>query len=215
MSAFLAAAFSLPTVVFTVLLLFFLGYALLTLLGAADIEWLDSLFGLDEAEEALEGADGEGGPLHGALSGLGVVEIPLAIFGGVATVFAWLASFAAMQFLPGNALVKIGVGLGAALLGLRLGSWAVRPLRRVFATPAAPVRSEIVGKICTIRSLHVNERAGTAEVEDGGAGIIAEVRCLRENQLTRGSKAVVYDYDQKEGIYRVGPIEHSVDVDIA
>ena len=203
MNAFFAAALSFPTVVFTVMLALFFVYALLTLLGAAEIDWLDGLFGVDSV-------DVPDNPIEGALNFLGVGEVPIAIFGAFATITAWLASFAAMQFLPGTALVKVGVGIGAALLGLRLGSWAVWPLRKVFATEAAPGRQAIVGKICTIRSLRVSEQAGSAEVEDGGAGFIAEVRCFRENELTRGSKAIVYDYDSKEGIYHVGPIDPSI-----
>lgn len=196
MSAFLAAALSFPTVVFTVLLVLFLFYVVLTVLGAADVDWLQ----LDMPDN----------PIEGALNFLGIGEVPVAIFGAFATIFAWLASFAAMQFLPGNALVKVGVGIGAALFGLRLGSWAVWPLRRVFATQGGPERQSIVGKICTIRSLQVSDAAGSAEVQDGGAGFIAEVRCFRENELTRGSKAIVYDYDSKEGIYHVGPIDPSI-----
>lgn len=203
MSAFLSAAFAFPTVVFTVLLLLFLVYAVLTIIGAADIDWLDGLFGVDDVQAPDN-------PVEGALNALGVGEVPLAIFGAFAVTFAWLISFAAMEFLAASVLVKIGVGIGAALVGLRLGSWSVWPLRRIFTTPPAPVRQELVGKICTIRSLQVDERGGNAEVEDGGAGFLAEVRCFRENALTRGSKAIVYDYDPNEGIYHVGPIDPSI-----
>ena len=196
MNAFLSAALSFPTVVFTVLLVLFLVYALLTILGAIDLDFLD--------------VDVPDHPIEGVLNFLGIGEVPIAIFGAFASIVAWLTSFAAMQFLPGNALVKAGVGIGAMLLGLRLGSWAVWPLRRVFRTQGGPERKSIVGKICTIRSLQVSDRSGSAEVDDGGAGFIAEVRCFRENELTRGSKAIVYDYDSKEGIYHVGPIDSSI-----
>ena len=50
--------------------------------------------------------------------------------------------------------------------------------------------------------------SAAAEVEDGGAGVIAEVRCFRENELTLGSKAIVYDYDADNGVYHVGPVAH-------
>jgi hypothetical protein len=196
MDAFLSAALSFPTVVFTVLLALFAIYALLTVIGAIDLD--------------LPDADLPDSPIEGVLNFLGIGDVPVAIFGAFATIFAWLASFAAMQFLPQTTLVKIAVGIGAALLGLRLGSWSVWPLRRVFATVGAPGRQAIVGKICTIRSLQVSEQSGSAEVADGGAGFIAEVRCFRENELTRGSKAIVYDYDSKEGIYHVGPIDPSI-----
>lgn len=200
MTAFFAAAFSYPTVVFTVLLIFFVLYAAATLLGAADIEWLDGVFGVDEVNDSS---------LEGTLDSLGVTGIPLTIFGGVATVISWLGSFAAMYFLgTTNVLVSTLVGVGAGFAGLFFGALALRPMRRLFTTPAAPLRSALVGKICTIRSLRVDDASGTAEVEE--TVFVAEVRCFRENELTLGSKAIVYDYDSDQGIYHVGPIDPSI-----
>jgi hypothetical protein len=201
MSAFLAAALSFPTVIFTVLLLFFALYALATLIGAADIESLDGAFGLGDADEGL---------LDGALNALGVAGVPLTIFGGAATLFAWATSFLASRFLPDMLPMQILILLGAVVLGTAAAAAALRPLRSVFNSIEGPSKKEIVGKICTIRSLRVTDGAGTAEVEDGGAGIIAEVRCFRENELTLGSKAIVYDYDPEGGVYHVGPIDASI-----
>lgn len=200
MTAFFVAAFSYPTVIFTALLIFFVLYAAATLFGAADVEWLDNVFGVDDVSDSS---------LEGVLGSLGVTGIPLTIFAGVATVFAWLASFAGMYFLgSSNLLVGTLVGLGAGIGGLVFGGLALRPMRRLFTTPPAPLRSALVGKICTIRSLRVDDTSGTAEVEE--SGFVAEVRCFRENELTLGSKAVVYDYDSEHGIYHVGPIDPSI-----
>ena len=186
MSAFLAAALSLPTVVFTVLLGLFLLYALLTIAGALDVEWLDGALDIDDT--AWDAG------------------VPLAVVGGVSTVFAWLTSFAAMKFLPETALVQTGVGFGAAAIGALLGGSACRPFRKFFTVTEGPRRSAIVGKICTIRSLQVNDGAGTAEIGD----FVAEVRCFRDNALTIGSKAIVYDYDSEQGTYHVGPLDPSI-----
>jgi hypothetical protein len=197
MSVFLAAALSLPTVVFTVLLGFFLLYSVLTLLGALDMEWLDGLLGIDDVHDSV---------LEGGLHALGVTGIPLTLFAGVSCVFAWLLSFAGMKFLPDTMLVKLAVGIGAALLGLGLGSRFVRPFRSFFTTTPGPTRRQLVGKVCTIRSLHVNDSLGTAEIDH----LVADVRCFRQNELTVGSKAIVYDYDSESGTYHVGPIDPSI-----
>jgi hypothetical protein len=198
MSTFLAAALALPTVVFTVLLGFFILYSILTLLGAADFEWLDGVLGVHHhVHDSV---------LEVGLHAFGVVGIPLTIFGGVSSIFAWMASFAAMRFLPDGALVKLAVGIGAALLGLFIGSRAVRPFRSFFITAAGPTRKQLVGKICTIRSLRVGDDRGTAEIGD----LVAEVRCFRDNELTVGSKAIVYDYDSQQGLYHVGPVDPSI-----
>lgn len=201
MSVFLAAVLSLPTVVFTVLVGLFVLYGLATLIGAADLELLDGGVGLDDVPDS---------PLEVALNILGVAGIPLAIVLGVSSIFAWMASMIAMRYLPETGLVQLGAGIGSALFGIGFGSLMLRPFRRIFVSAPAPTRAGIVGRICTVRSLRVDSGAGTAEVDDGGAGFIAEVRCFRENALTRGSKAIVYDYDSEQGVYHVGPIDPSI-----
>jgi hypothetical protein len=187
MSEFLALALSLPTVIFTVLLGFFLLYALLSVLGALQIDWLDSVIDFDSDDTILAG-------------------VPIALVAGVSTLFAWLISFAGTKFLPGSPLVKVGVGMGATILGVLIGSRVLRPLRPIFTVPDGPHRKAIVGKICTIRSLRVTDGSGTAEIGD----IVAEVRCFRENDLTLGSKAIIYDYDEESGTFHVGPIDPTI-----
>jgi hypothetical protein len=198
MSTFLAAAFAFPTVPFTVLLIFFLLYATATLVGATDIEWLDHLFGIDHVNDSV---------LEGVMSALGIAGIPLTIFGGVASVFSWLASFTAARFLPDSTLLHVAIAAGAALFGLGAASLTLRPLRGVFVTAHGPRRNEMIGKVCTIRSLRVDAKSGTAEV----GHVVAEVRCFRDNALTLGSQAIVYDYDADENVYHVGPIPMTVD----
>jgi hypothetical protein len=179
MSAFIAAVLEFPTVVFTVMLGFFVLYALAALAGVVDTDWDIEIFD---------------------------AGIPVVLYGGVASIFAWLTSYVADRFLPDAALIDTGIGLGSAVIGLALGAIAVRPLRDVFETAPARHRNELVGKVCTIRSLRVDEEAGTAEVGD----YIAEVRCFRKNELTLGSPAIVYDYDSDRGVYHVGPLDPSI-----
>jgi hypothetical protein len=198
MSAFLAAAFAFPTVVFTVMVIFFLLYALFTLIGATDIEWLDHLLGVDHVNDSV---------MEGVMSALGVAGIPITIFGGFFSVFSWLSAFAAAKFLPDSLPINIGILVGAAAVGLFTASMAVRPLRPAFVTAAAPRRNEAVGKVCTIRSLRVDETSGTAEI----GHLVADVRCFRQNTLTLGSQAIVYDYDADQNVYHVGPIANSVE----
>ncbi len=197
MSAFIASALAFPTVVFTVLLVFFVLYALATLIGAADIHGLDGILGVDHINDNF---------LEAALNALGIAGIPVSIFGGVSAAVAWLSSYVADRFLPDATLIDSGIGIGAALFGLGFGSLVLRPFRRAFDTADGPRRNQYVGKICTIRSLQVNDRTGTADVGD----LVAEVRCFRENELRLGSKAIVYDYDPQEGIFHVGPIDASI-----
>lgn len=201
MESFVAAILAFPTVVFTAFVALFVLYALGTLLGALDIHWLDGALGIDHAPDSV---------LEGALSFLGVAGVPITIVGGISSIFAWVTSIAAARVLPDTMLMNVAALIGSGVAGLALAGLAVRPLRGVFNSPPAASRKEIVGKVCTVRSLRVDDMVGTAEVADGGAGFIAEIRCFRENELTLGSKAIVYDYDQKKGIYHVGPLDASI-----
>jgi hypothetical protein len=197
MSAFLAAVLSFPTVIFTVALAFFVLYAVLTLLGAADIEWLDGMFGIDEVSDT---------PLENVLDALGIAGIPITVFAGMVSLFAWVASYLGDRFLPDTTAIDSGIGISAFAIGIGLGALAARPFKPLFIEPQAQRRSELVGKVCTIRSLHVNGETGVADLGD----IVAEVRCFRDNQLTVGSPAIVYDYDAVIGTYHVGPLDPTV-----
>jgi len=47
-----------------------------------------------------------------------------------------------------------------------------------------------------------------AKAEDGGAGLIVQVRCADEgNGLSRGSNALVVSYDDKREVYEVTPFD--------
>ncbi|HYR29767.1 MAG TPA: hypothetical protein VEU30_14960 [Thermoanaerobaculia bacterium] len=201
MATFLAAILAYPTVVFTALVSLFLLYSLATVLGALDIHWLDGVLGIDHAPDSV---------LEGALSFLGVAGVPITIVGGVGSIFAWMTSIAASRFLPDSILFGTATLIGSGIVGLGLAGLAVRPLRGFFNAPPAASRKGIVGKICTVRSLRVDDLVGVAEVQDGAAGFIAEIRCFRDNKLTIGSKAIVYDYDHHSGTYHVGPLDPSI-----
>jgi hypothetical protein len=197
MSTFIAAVLAFPTVVFTVMLAFFVLYALATLAGAADFEWLDGVLGIDEVSDSA---------LETFLDGLGIAGIPITIFGGIGCLIAWVGSYLLDRALPDGALINGGIGLAAGVGGLLLAALIVRPLKPLFVQRGGQHRSELIGKICTVRSLSVTDQNGTAEVGD----VIAEVRCFHDNKLTLGSPAIVYDYDSEQGTYHVGPIDPSI-----
>ncbi|HYH06060.1 MAG TPA: hypothetical protein VEK11_03270 [Thermoanaerobaculia bacterium] len=197
MSAFLAAVLSFPTVVFTVLLGLFLLYAIAALIGALDFHALDGILGIHDAST---------GALEGVLHAFGVTGVPLTLFAGAVSLVGWTTAYLGDRFLPDSTPVDTGIFVGASVLGLVLGSRIVRPLRHAFVDAEGPHNRQLVGKICTIRSLRVSDNAGTAEVGD----VVAEVRCFRENDLTLGSKAVVYDYDDQKNLYHVGPIDPTI-----
>ena len=193
MGAFIAAAFAFPTVVFTVAVGLFLFYAALKMFGFT-LSAIADLFDFID----FDGADGDG---HNFLDTMGVQGVPKTIVFGITSIFAWLVSYLGMKLVGWNEWV---VGLVALTVGFFMATVALRPFKPLFAPPQATKRAELVGRPCVIRSTHVDATTGLAEVDDGGAGFLAEVRCLRENNFTVGSKALVQQYDPANGTFLVG-----------
>lgn len=236
MQEFVATILSFPTVVFTGLLAVALLYWLVVIAGAIDLELLDSALGLDSMEAALdgaldtldgvaeagpetfeaaaEGADGaenaRGGALGGLLNAMGVGGVPVTIVASFVLLWAFLLSFAATKLL-GSLAASLIVGVFVAALSL-MGSLALaavtaRPFRGIFVTQKGARRASLVGKMCTVLSGKVDGERGRAEIDDGGSGFVAEVRCPQDNDLKRGSKAIVYRYEPRQGIFFIGPVD--------
>jgi hypothetical protein len=187
------------------------------------------------AEAGLEGAAGEGvdagdadvemSGLARGLQALGLYQVPLTLSLSLLIFFSWILCFLGMRFLRGAlpaswlgsslALLGLGslVGLLALILGMLFTTWAVRPLRPVFQTHDAPRRATFVGRLCTITTGRVDAGFGQAEIEDGGGGLRVDVRCFEENSLKRGSRALVFDYDAKAGVYHVSPAQEGLGED--
>lgn len=239
MSEFLNTAFTMPTAIFSGLLVLVVLYWLMVLLGALDLEIFDSLFGgaegaadglldgaadgaLDSAMEgALDGAaDGaaEGAvetgmdQRGGCLSLLAIGQIPVSITGSFLVFFAWLFSMGgvelAMRF-GGTASLGIGLAVAAGALGLGLvaAAVAIQPLRRLLRYEEATGRRDLVGRICTVTTRTVEADFGQAEVIDGGAGILIQVRCPEANDLTRGSRALIFNYDPKREVFLIATVD--------
>ena len=64
-------------------------------------------------------------------------------------------------------------------------------------------------------SARVDSQTGRAEIEDGGAGFVAEVRCEKENDLERGNKALVYRYAPSREVYFVSPVDPALSEETA
>jgi hypothetical protein len=224
--AVLEASLAFPTVIFTVLLAFALLYAALVIVGALDLDFLDGVLGIDSLEaadgamDAADGADhlGAAGIVAGIMAALGIAGIPITVWGSVLVLLAWMLCMIGMQLVvpllpqgPVGTVVAAGIGFASFLVGGFVASRLVRPLRRIYVTESAPRRSSLIGHSCTILSARVDAASGRGEIDDGGSGFIAEIRCDRPNELKRGDQSVVYDYDPIETVFHVVPTASGLD----
>lgn len=200
MEQFLQIVLAFPTVVFSVLLLVALGYWLIALLGLVDLDVLDVA--------SADGVDLDVTQLSGLLMKLGFDGLPITlIFTGIA-LFAWVLSYAGTlvlaAFVPGalHWAFAIALALLAFMIAIPFAGLALRPLRGLFMRHEAPAADDLLARTAIVRSPVVNESQGTATLEDGGAGLILQVRAA-SGQFRRGDSVVLVEYVPASNAYRV------------
>lgn len=199
MTEFLYAVVQMPTAIFSLLLVAVVFYWTLIIVGALELDLLD--------------ADVDVGDTGGAadtLVALGMRGVPIPVWLSIFATSAWLLSIMTMS-LAGDALVAIAgtttvaivVALVSAVVATAITSLAVRPLFPLFEVHPAIEHRALVGKPCTITTLRVDDGFGQALVDDGAAGLLVQVRCQDATELSRGARALIFDYDPEEGTFHV------------
>ena len=173
--------------------------------------------GAADAADAADSGDTSDGARQGALSGLlnmmGVRGVPITVVLSFVLLWAWVISMVGTKLLGAAAATFLVGGFlaGGSVFGsLVLAAISTRPFRKVFVTPTAPSRVSLVGKMCIVTSVKVDDKFGRAEIDDGATGFVAEVRCPQDNQLTRGKQALVYRYDPADGVFFIGPVDDAL-----
>ena len=193
MEQFLNIALSFPTVVFSFVLAVMVVYWLIALLGMVEIDALDNLALPDGDGLELEG-------LSGLLMRLGLAGIPLTIILTMLAFFSWFVSYYAIYLLQGVGLggwpsLALGVGVlpVSFVAGVLLTALALRPLRHLLGRIAPRNRKSLLGQVGVVRSPTVNAQQGYVAVEDGGAGLILQVRS-HNRSYQRGDRVVLIEY---------------------
>lgn len=204
MSLFLENCLTFPTIIFSGLLIIVLFYWLCAAFGLLDID----LFNIDTELDA-EGIDLTG--FAGWLTKLGLAGIPVTIILTLFTLFGWLISyFAAHLFLRfiDMTLLRYAVGVTllviTAFISLQLTAICLRPIRNRLVNLNKPKTvHQLMGKLATVRSGTVTEQNGEAVLEDGGAGLILQVRAPSTDDIKRGDRVVIISYDPQSHSYQV------------
>ncbi len=184
----------LPSILLGVILL----YWFFVILGALDIDVIDFDFG-------KEGGD--------FLYVAGISGIPSTITISLLIFNLWIlcvpATYYLALLLPAG-ILQIVVGFGILLIALiiaaQLTVWLVKPWRSFFIEPVHS-NASLIGKVCIISTATVDEEFGQANYEDGGAGLILNVRSNTPNFLQRNSRALIIDYDKATHSYTVTELE--------
>jgi hypothetical protein len=210
MSELIRAATGFPTAVYTVLLGLAVVYWLFVILGALDLDLGE--FDVDAAEPG--DADAGKGML-GVLSAFGLGRVPFTVAATAVLLVAWTTCLLTMhyagQVITGAALtwgIGPAVALLALLVALVIAGFLVRPLIPLFHTHTARSRVDYIGSVCDVSTGRVDHEFGQATIEDGGTVLVIPVRCDHHSEhLTRGSRALIIDYDNAREAYVVEPYE--------
>ncbi len=224
METFLTNVVSFPAVIFTVTSWLFLGFWVATTLLGSGFDAFgdvgDFEIDVDSSTELSTDTDLGGdidtevdasssGLVRSAMEFLGISGMPLLLALNLLSIFAWAISMIALIFMDGlEGTGRFGAGVavffGALWLAGQLTGRIGGRLEPVFIPTRALRRGDLVGSICTVTTLKVTDSFGQAEVRTAeGDSLTVQVRCDDANELTAGSRTVIFDVDQDSEVFLV------------
>jgi hypothetical protein len=202
MTEFLQTALTFPTLAYSILLAFCVVYWLLAATGLFDADSIDGWLGGDG-----DGADAT--DTAGILARLGLGGVPVMLVLSVLAFFGWLCTYfvhlLVLQHLPGGLRLLAGLATaGAALVpGVLAASLLLRPVARLMARLRPPAQASVLGRAGTVITPHVDQHGGRAGFDDGGAGLILQVRSAPGTTFMRGERVVLISHDEPANTYTV------------
>jgi len=203
--------FDFPTIILTIPFALVLLYWLMVIIGALDLDVFD--VDVDAPEDS--------GIIGGFLASTGLTGVPGTVALSLPILWSWL--FASL----GTEALKLVVTEGAwfivggiavlllsILLALFVSALLIRPLRRLFPDQEGLRQAEIIGKLCTVKTSWVDEAFGQAEYDDGGAGLLIQVRARPGNGLSKGSRALIVERDDDKEAFLVRPYDDSIEASV-
>jgi hypothetical protein len=173
------------------------------------------------AESAMEGmlegaqAAGEGSNVMvAALSFLNFGQAPATIVATFFSFFMWtFANVGYCLFHDSSAAVPFGllgffVALFAAsfVMSSILTHFTTKPFRKLMVVQTYHGELHLIGKVCEVTSRSVTKKNGRVEVTLEGSPLVLHAVCEKENELSRGSKAVIVDYEKGRDQYVIEPM---------
>lgn len=184
--------------------------------GALDGAAESAAEGLADGVDGVDAADAaEGGGLATLMASLQLNRAPATVVLTLLATFGWLGSVLSLLHvaplwtgaaLPGW-LFKALVLLISFVIALPLTSLVVRPLGAFFVTREAQSRKDLIGKVAVVSTGRVDERFGQAHLQDGGAGLILDVRCDTPGLVKQGDKVILVSWDEDRDAFVVEPMD--------
>lgn len=208
MNPFHQTVTSFPTVIYTVLLIICALYWIVAVLGLVELDVLD--FDLDGDIDAADSTSAQEG-IAGLLHKLGLNGVPLTIIMTIITIIGWLlcyyATFFGAKLLPDLGLIQLGAGLITFIVAtyttILITAQLIKPLRSMFHKLDYDETKHILGQTVIVRSSVVTRERGEAELNDGGAGLLLNIRATGDDKFAKGDEVVVVEHNEEKNLYRV------------
>lgn len=208
MTELIDAIFSPVNFALTILLVCFVMYYAVVLLGMFDLDALDFDFDVDadvDVDPSMP-ASGAAGGLMSVLKFLNVGEVPVMILLSVFVLVVWTIGVLSHMLIGSwSIMVQLLALIPMGLTGLLLTKILTQPVKKLFAQldeSASAGSVSVMGQRCRVISATVDHRHGQAEIDTGASPVKINVKTPDEGAvLNRGDEAVVVlDRDEK-GVY--------------
>ncbi len=205
MIEFLQTCLSFPTLGYSILLAFCVVYWLLAMTGLFDVDAVDGML-----VDSGHGSDiGDTAASAGVLARLGLSGVPIMVVLTVLFFFCWLGTYfvhlLVLRHLADSLRILTGIAtlLGMLLPAVVVTSLLLRPVSRLLAKLRPPGAGSILGRVGTVISPLVDTQAGRAQFDDGGAGLILQVRAATGSTFARGERVVLLSHDAQANTHAV------------
>jgi hypothetical protein len=201
MNDFLTTVLSLPTLAYSILLAVCIVYWLLAATGLVDADGPDGLLGGD--------GDGDASGIAAMVARLGLSGVPVMVVLTVLAFVGWIGCYFVqlmlLRHLPDGLRVLVGLAVAVAMLvpGVLATSLLLRPVSRMLLRLRPPVDPSILGRVAVVTTPDVDAGYGMASVDDGGAGLILQIRDTEPGRFKRGDRVVLIEYLDAQHAYRV------------
>ncbi|WYW98587.1 ubiquinone biosynthesis protein UbiH [Proteus vulgaris] len=201
MNLFFQNSLAFPSIIFSTLLIIISFYWLCAAFGLLDID----LFNIDSELDV----DATG--FAGWLTKLGLAGIPVTIILTFFTLIGWFISYFTNYWIISaieTDFIYYLVGFIALIIisfiSLNLTAVCLKPIRKKLISRNKPKSvHQLIGKLAIVRSANVAENKGEALLEDGGAGLILQIRAPEHENIKRGDNVIIISYDASTHSYQV------------
>ncbi len=208
MVSFLSNILVFPTILYTGLLVLVVLYWLNSIIGLAHFDSFETSF-----ETEIDGDAGVSG-LASWLTKFRLDGIPFTLTLSFIIFFSWIFCFFMVEtFIKDFDTEWVRVALGfwgiilSPVLAIPVTALLLNPFKPIFKKlreeAKQPEANDFVGGIAIIRSGKVNDSHGSVELNDGGAGLVLQVRAEEPNSFKRGDSVILKEYLPASNTYLI------------